>query len=119
MNQAKKVLMIADAHGIQDDRIYWKEGLSLKRHGYEVHCIGTGDSIVNTVSDEGIYLHQITNPVFIKNRIINKLFKSVFRKNTNLKILQIVREIKPDICHIHDLKPLALVKQLKKRYSTK
>ena len=39
----KRICMLADSHGLYDDRIYWKEAVSLSRSGYEVHYVLAAD----------------------------------------------------------------------------
>ncbi len=38
------VCMISSLHGPYDDRIYWKEALSLKKRGYDVFHVTTGEN---------------------------------------------------------------------------
>jgi hypothetical protein len=51
--------MLSCTHQAKDDRIYWKESLSLQRNGYQLTHIATGANDSDTVSQEGIRLIEV------------------------------------------------------------
>lgn len=101
--KGKKVCMLSDKHDAFDDRIYWKEALSLQRHGCLVTHICTGAEDRQFVSDEGIRIIQVANPLYYHNLILNKLYKSVARKSIYAKIHDYASRESFDVYHIHDL----------------
>ena len=87
----KKVIVhITTVHPRRDTRIFYRECLSVNKHGYKCVLIvadGMGDEVF-----EGINIVDIGKT---PNRL-NNLFKSYFR------ILNKVKELKPAVVHFHD-----------------
>lgn len=106
------ICMLADSHGLYDDRIYWKEAVSLKRAGYKVHYILAGDDPAEGVTAEGISYCILKRDRFPANPYINYLAKrlpgglygSMYKKAAGLQA---------DVYHIHDLKVNRIGKRLK------
>ena len=114
MNPKVKVCMISCMHGLYDDRIYWKEALSLKKHGYDVYHIGIGNKDKEFISDHGIKLIQVGKQKYFENPYTDKLYRIfTFKKNIYKKILEIAAELKADVYHFHDLQINKIGKQLK------
>jgi hypothetical protein len=66
---AIKVCMLSYTHQLKDDRIYWKESLSLIRNGYEVTHIAIGENDSDTYSEDGVRLIEVKKKV-----VLNSLF---------------------------------------------
>ncbi len=114
MNEKVKVCMISIMHGLYDDRIYWKEALSLKKYGYDVYHIGVGNEDKEFISDHGIKLIQVGRQKYFENPYADKLYRIfTFKKNIYKKILAIAAGLKADVYHFHDLQINKIGKQLK------
>lgn len=114
MNPKAKVCMISCTHGLYDDRIYWKEALSLKKHGYDVYHIGVGHGNKEFISEHGIKLILVRRIKYFNNSAIDKLYHSLIsRKNVYKKILKIAANLKADVYHLHDLQINRIGKKLK------
>ena len=106
--------MISDSHSMFDDRIYWKESVSLRNAGYDVTHICVGDCKKSFITQEGIRIVQVRRQQFFENRIINKLFKSLFRKDVYDRILNLAIAERASVYHLDDWRLLQLVGTLKK-----
>lgn len=113
MDQAKfKICFLADSHDLYDDRIYWKEAVSLKKAGFDLHIILAGNSDDQGTSAEGIHYQFVKRDAYPSNPILNYLGKrtkgglydSMFKRASALKAA---------VYHIHDLKVNLLGKKLK------
>ena len=96
--------MLADSHGLYDDRIYWKEAVSLSHAGYEVHFILAADNDEDGITTEGIHYIKIKRKKYLRNRYLNYLVKHVLPGGLYKKMLDAAKSIKADAYHIHDLK---------------
>lgn len=93
-----KVCHISDCHSLDDDRVFFKECISLSEHGYEVTYIGIGQSgRRNNIERLGI------ERIGLLGRIVNIR-----------KLLQLALSIDAEIYHLHDPSLLLMVKKLKK-----
>jgi glycosyltransferase involved in cell wall biosynthesis len=105
--------MISSLHGLYDDRIYWKEALSLKNHGYHVIHIGIGDEDMDFITSHGIRLIMVRKKRFFRNPYIDILFRRLtFRPDTYRKILAVCAGLKSDVYHFHDLQINRIGRQL-------
>ncbi len=93
----KKVCHITTVHKFNDVRIFYKECISLRRAGYDVHLIAQAEENVNI---EGINIHALPKIENRKDRIF-KLRKFALEKAIKLNA---------DLYHFHDpeLIPLGL-----------
>jgi glycosyltransferase involved in cell wall biosynthesis len=108
------VCMISTLHGLYDDRIYWKESLSLKNNGYHVIHIGVGDENKDFISEHGIRLILIKQQRHFINPYIDILFRFITcRANTYRKILKMAVSIKAEVYHYHDYQLNRLTRKLK------
>ncbi len=98
-----KICLLADSHELYDDRIYWKQALSLKKFGYEVYYILAGDSNNQGKTAEGINYFRINRDNFPSNRILNYISKRI-PGGLYSKMLKVAGDIDADVYHIHDLK---------------
>lgn len=106
---AMKVCMIATTHDVLDDRMYWKEAISLKNHGFEVICIIASDIDEESITEEGIRY------IKIKRKIgKNKLEKIMFYYSNCLDLFHKAKEIRASVYHIHDLYLNLIGRKLKK-----
>ncbi len=98
------VCMISSLHGLYDDRIYWKEALSLKNHGYQVTHIGIGEEDMDFISVHGIRLISVRKNRYFRNPYLDILYcRLTFRPNIYRKILAVCNSLKADVYHFHDL----------------
>ncbi len=104
MNIRVKVCLISSMHSLFDDRIYWKEALSLKEYGYDVYHLGVGENDKEITSDHGIKLIMAGKKKYFDNPYIDKLFRIlIFRKSIYRKLFRIAADLKADVYHFHDL----------------
>lgn len=109
-----KVCMISCLHGLYDDRIYWKEALSLKKHGYDVTHIGISDTEFDIVSEHGIRLISIKRTRYYSNPYIDILYRKLtFKASLYKKIFEKAVSIEADVYHFHDYQINRIGKQLK------
>lgn len=111
--KVKKICFLADSHGLYDDRIYWKEAISLKKAGYEIHYILAGDEAKKGKTNEGIHYQIIKKDYTSKNRYINFLAKRLLANGLYHQMYISAKALKADVYHIQDLKVNRIVKQLK------
>jgi glycosyltransferase involved in cell wall biosynthesis len=104
--------MLADSHGLYDDRIYWKEAVSLKNGGYEVHFVLAGESDEQGVTEEGIAYTVIQRDRFAGNRLLNYLAKRL-PGGLYARMFREAAQLRTDVYHIHDLKVNRIGKKLK------
>jgi len=107
------ICFLADSHGLYDDRIYWKEAISLKKHGFEVYYILAGDEESEGITEEGIKYKIIKKDIFPKSRLLNFIGKRFLRKGFYSQLFQEAKNINADVYHIHDLKVNRIGKSLK------
>jgi glycosyltransferase involved in cell wall biosynthesis len=108
------VCMISSLHGLYDDRIYWKEALSLKNHGYNLIHITVGNDDRDFISQHGIRLIQVGKKRYFINPYLDILYRKItFKPNVYKKILRICASLHSDIYHFHDLQINKIGKQLK------
>ena len=114
MNSETKVCMISCTHNLYDDRIYWKEALSLKKRGYEVYHIGVGPENKEFISEHGIKQILVRRIKYFNNDIIDKFYHNLIPgKNVYKKILKIAADLKADVYHLHDFQINRIGKKLK------
>ena len=107
--------MISSLHGLYDDRIYWKEALSLKKAGYEVVHISTGEADTDTVSENGIRLMQVKRKRYFRQPYLDILFRRLtFRTGPYKKIFALCAAIRADAYHFHDIQINKIGRQLTK-----
>ena len=99
-----KICLLADSHGLYDDRIYWKEALSLKRNGFEVHYLLAGEESSTGKTKEGIAFTIIKRRHYVKNRYLNFLVKKIIPGGLYSTMFRKAAQLRADVYHIHDLK---------------
>ncbi len=99
----KTICMMSSLHSLYDDRIYWKEALSLKNAGYQVIHLAVGDENLDFVSEHGVRLIQVKKYKGTGNLFFNNLSKRFSYRNEYRKLLAIARELKAEAYHLHDL----------------
>ena len=110
----KKVCHLSYNHGPFDDRIYWKELITLKEAGYEVIHICVGDEEKDFISEEGVRIIQVKHIVSKHNIWMKRILHFFLSNETINAILRKTIEVEADIYHYHDLQLNALVKKIKK-----
>jgi glycosyltransferase involved in cell wall biosynthesis len=115
MNRKVKVCMISCTHLLYDDRIYWKEALSLKKHGYDVYHLGIGNENKEFESEHGIKFVLVRIKRYYANQYIDKLYRILtFKKNIYHTLYKTARDIRADVYHFHDLQINRIGKKLKR-----
>lgn len=96
------ICMLTTTHELRDDRIYYKEAISLKHHGFEVTILGTGqaqDEIIN-----GIRLLSIPRASGAQGRV-----------RVLSHLVDVAAGIECDAYHFHEPELLWAGKKLKQR----
>lgn len=97
-----------------DDRIYWKEALSLQKAGYSVTHISIGTSSFEMLTKEGIQAIQIAQKRYFKNPYGDKAFRLLtLKKSIAQKVFEKASELKADVYHLHDLQLNKIGQKLK------
>lgn len=111
----RSVCHISYNHHPFDDRIYWKELLTLQEAGYETVHLCVGDENKDFISQEGIRIIQVKRVVSANNIWLMRIKHILFGKNKTIKALFLkAKELQAAIYHYHDLQINALTKDLKK-----
>jgi glycosyltransferase involved in cell wall biosynthesis len=106
--------MISSLHGLFDDRIYWKEALSLKKNGYDVIHLSIGENDREYYSEHGIRLITVGKKRFFRNPYIDILFRKLtLRPGVYRKMLKICAGLRADVYHFHDIQINKIGRQLK------
>lgn len=110
-----RICMISTNHDIFDDRIYWKQALSLKKNGYEVICVGISNIDDSGMTSNGIkyILIKPENKKFNLVVTTNLFYSETFGMETYNKLFNIVSDLKCDVYHFHDLYINIIGKKLK------
>jgi glycosyltransferase involved in cell wall biosynthesis len=109
------VCMLSCLHSLQDDRIYWKEALTLKKAGYNVVHIGLGNEKADYYSKEGIRLIQVYHRRYFRHPVADKLFRIItFRRNSTRNIFTAAQSLQATVYHLHDLQLNRIGPQLKR-----
>jgi glycosyltransferase involved in cell wall biosynthesis len=107
--------MISSQHGLLDDRIYWKESLSLRKSGYQVIHVGTGDTDSDHITGEGIRIIQVRRIRYFRNPYMDFFYRKVtFRRSLYKKMFRICAGIRAQVYHLHDIQINKIGLQLKR-----
>jgi glycosyltransferase involved in cell wall biosynthesis len=107
--------MISSLHGLYDDRIYWKEAISLQRFGYQVVHVGTGHKDLDFITEHGIRLIQIRKKRYFQNPYVDILFRKLTLKSgIYAKMFRICSAVRADVYHYHDIQVNRIARKLKK-----
>jgi glycosyltransferase involved in cell wall biosynthesis len=106
--------MLADSHSLYDDRIYWKEAVSLVHGGYEVHFVLASDSNDRGITKEGIRYVKLKHYTYSGNRYMNYMLKLLIPGGIYSRMFRAAAAIKADVYHIHDLRVNRIGARLKK-----
>ncbi|MBM3436173.1 MAG: glycosyltransferase family 4 protein [Bacteroidetes bacterium] len=109
-----RICMMADRHDLYDDRVYWKESLSLVRNGYSVTCILASDAEERGITAEGLAYVKIKKRSFSRNRYINFILNMVHPAGLYPAMFREAINLKADVYHFHDLNLNRVAKKLKK-----
>lgn len=112
--KVKKICFLADSHSLYDDRIYWKEALSLKNAGYEIHYILAGDESKKGETFEGIHFQIIKKDHYPRQRYVNFLAKRYLSNGLYNQMYESAKILEADVYHIQDLKVNRIGKKIKK-----
>ncbi|MEZ5082819.1 MAG: glycosyltransferase family 4 protein [Bacteroidales bacterium] len=113
-NLPGKICFLADSHGLFDDRIYWKEAVSLKKLGYEVYYIMADWENKRGTTNEGIHYIKVKREKYSENRYINYLIKRIIPGGLYKRMVKKAAELRADVYHFHDLKLNRIGPKLKK-----
>lgn len=97
-----KVCHMTSAHLAEDERIFFKEGISLNKKGFEVYIVANG----NSYTKKNIRIYGIGEKK-------NNRFRRIFF--TTRKIYKVAKNIEADIYHFHDPELIPYALKLKKR----
>lgn len=109
----KRICFLADSHSLYDDRIYWKEALSMKNHGFDVYYLLAGESNQSGTTKEGIHYTIINKDSGHGSRLVNFLFKKFHPGGLFSQMFHHAQKINASVYHIHDLKVNRIGKKLK------
>ncbi len=109
----KTVCMLSCKHDLYDDRIYWKECLSLEKKGFNVIHIGIGDKNSTQVSENKITLISVCTGINKYNKLLRMLYAFLFPKIKFRNLLNQALEVKADYYNIHDLELNCLTKSIR------
>ncbi len=110
-----KIVCHISYHNAFDDRIYWKELLSLKAAGYKTIHICVSDKNADYITAEGVQVIEIKRNTVFKNLWLNRFYQIVFKNKGILKtILKVAKNKSADIYHLHDLQLTAIAGEIKK-----
>ncbi len=110
----KKICVISYTHGLYDDRVYYKEALSLNK-SYEITCLTMGDIYKEGKTSEGIPYYIIPRQLVFNNFYINLLFRIFGINITMNNFFRILQKNNPDVIHIHDIQLISLAKIIRKK----
>jgi glycosyltransferase involved in cell wall biosynthesis len=110
---APTVCLISCLHSVYDDRIYWKQAISLKNAGYNVIHVGVGDREFDIISEHGIRLIQIERLQIISGLFLNSFLKYFSSKSEYKQLLKIAFDVKADVYHLHDLQLNKIARKIK------
>lgn len=109
-----RICMLADRHNLFDDRVYWKEALSLVRNGYHVILIMAADSEERGITAEGVHFIKIRKKDFFRNRFLNFIANLSSREGLYPRMLREAVKQNADVYHIHDLNVIRIAGKLKR-----
>lgn len=98
-----KICLLTTRHGPRDDRIFYKEGISLAKRYGKVTMVTPGGSTHVPIQDERFDFRLLSSQPGWRGRLA-----------TLREAVQVVREIAPDICHFHDPDQLATLPWLRR-----
>ena len=125
-----KVCMLAVQHCAKDDRIFYKEALSLKKHGFDVYYIhgaepdgsivDLGGNILNTngekeIEIDGINIIGIPHAKGLLQKTLNKINQSDFYK----EIIKVGIGLNADVYHAHEPQSLYIAQKIEENIKTK
>jgi glycosyltransferase involved in cell wall biosynthesis len=106
--------MISCHHDLYDDRIYWKEAISLKNHGYEVIHVAVGAEDRDFLSEQGIRMILLKKDRFFRNPYLDILYhKLSFKPDIYRRLFEVCASYRADAYHYHDIQINRISKQLK------
>lgn len=117
ISSAKTFCILSDMHDLYDDRAYYRQALSLKKAGYDVHFLLISDErkAEKGVTANGIKFEIFAYKRFIKTTVLNYLFKKFLPVEDEYDLmLKAIKKIQPDYVQMVDLRMLRFVNQLKK-----
>lgn len=114
MKHTDRIIMISDMHNPQDDRIYWKEAVSLSKLGYSVTHICAGEKDNDYVSPENIRIISIYKPTYSKVAFLNKLIKVLIGDVFLRKVEKLINTEEVVYIHLHDINLLKLIPAIQK-----
>lgn len=125
-----KVCMLAVQHCAKDDRIFYKEALSLKKHGFDVYylhgaepdgsIVDLGGNILNPngekeIDIDGIKIIGIPHAKGLVQKSLNKINQSDFFK----KMIKKGIEIGAEVYHAHEPQSLYIAQKIEENITTK
>jgi glycosyltransferase involved in cell wall biosynthesis len=90
MNHKARVCHLCSAHGVDDDRVYARECVSLAEAGYEVHLIAVGNAPAPYVS-KGVNIHPLPAASSRRRRFARRR-----------QIARMAAALSPELFHVHE-----------------
>lgn len=107
--------MISCLHPLQDDRIYWKEALSLKKHGYNIVHLGVDSEEKDFLTEHGVRLISVKKKVYFNNPYFDKFFRTItLRKSIYKTLYNKALSLQAVVYHLHDIQLNRIGPKLKK-----
>lgn len=113
MKKQLKVCFISDGHSLYDDRMYWKEALSLQKRGYKVYIVLADEISETGVTEQGIEFYKVKRVSYSTQKLINYPLKRIYYK-THAEMQKIAAFIAADVYHVQDDKPNNFIQNIKK-----
>src|SRR5690606_1159390 len=112
MNPSLNVCFMADGHSLYDDRMYWKEALSLQKKGCKVTILLAAEEDEQGVTEHGIEYFKVKRVSYSKKKIINYPLKKIYYE-THDKMWKIARSVRADVYHVHDYRINNFIQKIK------
>lgn len=112
MNPSLKVCFMADGHSLYDDRMYWKEALSLQKKGCKVTILLASEEDEQGVTEHGIEYFKVKRVSYSKKKIINYPLKKIYYR-THDEMWKIARSVRADVYHVHDYRINSFIQKIK------
>jgi glycosyltransferase involved in cell wall biosynthesis len=109
----RTICMLSDSHEAFDDRIYWKESVSLSHLGYKVTHVCVGSIAEHFTTKEHISIVQIARNPFTRNRYMNFLIRKLPYHSVQSRVYREAVKLKAEVYHTHGLWLLGILKKLK------
>lgn len=112
MDRKKKICFVSDGHQLYDDRMYWKQALSLKKNGYDVSMVVADREDESGVTEHGIPFRKVKRTKFSEISLLNRFIK-LFYYPTHRAMAKYAIDFEADLYHVPDSRPNRFIQKLK------